>query len=228
MNDHDLFITLHNDYAKTTVGFFRGASCIATQSIPNKSTSKQLLTTIDSLLKKNHATIKNCTFFAVHQGPGPFTTLRVVVATINGLAFATKIPIVGVNGISTFVHEHQNQNSDYTIALLNAFCNDVYYAISDTKNNTIDTGCKTREDTLHCINQLPGKSITLIGNAILENRCEIEKTITKSITIPDPLPDFVSLEAIGQQAYKQWQSQENIYNQVMPLYLKRPAVYTNA
>ena len=44
-------------------------------------------------------TLGDVTLLAVGLGPGPFTGLRVGLATIEGLAFATGLPVVGVSGL---------------------------------------------------------------------------------------------------------------------------------
>jgi hypothetical protein len=49
--------------------------------------------------------------------PGPFTTLRLVIATMPGISFSTA-PLVGVDGLAT---PQMSTNQDYpvTVALLN-------------------------------------------------------------------------------------------------------------
>jgi tRNA threonylcarbamoyl adenosine modification protein YeaZ len=44
-------------------------------------------------------TLRDVTLLVVGLGPGPFTGLRVGLATIEGLAFATGLPVVGVSGL---------------------------------------------------------------------------------------------------------------------------------
>jgi len=44
-------------------------------------------------------TLDDVTLLAVGLGPGPFTGLRVGLATIEGLAFATGLPVVGVSAL---------------------------------------------------------------------------------------------------------------------------------
>jgi tRNA threonylcarbamoyladenosine biosynthesis protein TsaB len=44
-------------------------------------------------------TLRDLSLLAVGLGPGPFTGLRVGLATIEGLAFATGLPVVGVSGL---------------------------------------------------------------------------------------------------------------------------------
>ena len=52
-----------------------------------------------ALLAANHATLADVTLLAVGLGPGAFTGLRVGIATMQGLAVATGLPLVGVSGL---------------------------------------------------------------------------------------------------------------------------------
>lgn len=58
--------------------------------------SEKLLRTINSLLNSVHKTIKDVKGIAIVEGPGSFTSLRVGMATANGLSFALNIPVMGV------------------------------------------------------------------------------------------------------------------------------------
>ena len=61
-----------------------------------RSHSSLLMPTIDSCLKKARLRLPEIDAFAVSIGPGSFTGLRIGVATVKGLAFVSKKPIVAV------------------------------------------------------------------------------------------------------------------------------------
>jgi tRNA threonylcarbamoyladenosine biosynthesis protein TsaB len=58
--------------------------------------SERLMPEIDHLLRSSCLTINDIDAFAVSQGPGSFTGLRVGMATLKGLCFATRKPAIGV------------------------------------------------------------------------------------------------------------------------------------
>lgn len=58
--------------------------------------SRLILPTIDKALKKSGISIRRINYFAVGLGPGSFTGLRVGLATIKGLAFFLRQPIIGI------------------------------------------------------------------------------------------------------------------------------------
>ncbi len=58
--------------------------------------SASLMPTLDHLLKATNLHIKQVEGIALALGPGSFTGLRVGVATVKGLAYALRVPVVGV------------------------------------------------------------------------------------------------------------------------------------
>lgn len=58
--------------------------------------SRVLMPLIKRCCAKNHTPFQKLSGIGVVSGPGPFTSLRVGVATANALGFALDIPVVGV------------------------------------------------------------------------------------------------------------------------------------
>ncbi len=67
-------------------------------TVKNKLThSETLLPLLENALKQFGAEVKDVELFAVSAGPGSFTGVRIGAATVKGLAFAGKVPCVGVS-----------------------------------------------------------------------------------------------------------------------------------
>ena len=64
--------------------------------IKSKSKSDNLLVLIDKLLKKEKITANKLKKIFVVKGPGPFTAIRIAIATANTIAYGLKIPVIGV------------------------------------------------------------------------------------------------------------------------------------
>ena len=58
--------------------------------------SEKLLFTVDKILNESQVTINELDAIAVSIGPGSFTGLRIGLAAVKGLAFATNLPVVSV------------------------------------------------------------------------------------------------------------------------------------
>ena len=213
------FLALTNNYQQTWIAIFDRFHLIDSLIEDNKKISKNIFLNIDQLLKKNKLSLEDLSFYAANQGPGPFTTARSILTSLNGLACATKKLLVGINGIETFLDEQYDANCDYTIVLNNAFCNDVYYAILDRGEN-YEIGCVQFDIMIEIINTLPGNKIKLIGSIIEEKKIELGDRVKKFLVIPKQVPINASIESIGIKAYRQWLKKENITQELLPLYLK--------
>jgi tRNA threonylcarbamoyladenosine biosynthesis protein TsaB len=54
---------------------------------------------LQELLRRQGAALEDVDLFAVAAGPGSFTGLRIGIAAVQGLAFATRHPVVGVSAL---------------------------------------------------------------------------------------------------------------------------------
>src|SRR5512142_3343836 len=59
--------------------------------------SERLMPSVRRLLQESAVSIKDVHGIAFALGPGSFTGLRIGAATVKGLAYALKIPVVGVS-----------------------------------------------------------------------------------------------------------------------------------
>jgi len=209
------FIIFHTTYADICIGLYQGAHALETATIDKKNSSKSLLPTLDMLLSKHNRTLQHCAFIGAHIGPGPFTTVRVSIASVNGLAFATQLPLVGVNGLDALLNEHQNIPATL-VAILDAYCDDLYYAIQS--GTTREMGVAPFETI--CNNPLIRDAIqtTWIGNGVLLNKEKIETL--RNAQILEPLPEICSIDTIAQNALIAWQNKQHMVNQLLPLYMK--------
>jgi tRNA threonylcarbamoyladenosine biosynthesis protein TsaB len=82
-----------------SVAFHRDESTRARAGDPAQPHAVRLPGALTDLLGEAGATLADVQLLAVGLGPGAFTGLRVGLATMQGLAFATGIPIVGVSGL---------------------------------------------------------------------------------------------------------------------------------
>lgn len=70
----------------------------------SRTHAERLPAVIVALLEECRVPMSGVDLFAVASGPGSFTGLRIGIATIQGLAFATGRPAVGVSALEALVH----------------------------------------------------------------------------------------------------------------------------
>ncbi|KKQ33352.1 MAG: Glycoprotease family protein [candidate division TM6 bacterium GW2011_GWF2_37_49] len=131
------FLSIHGSYNGLDISLFSDQNLLENVSKIDLRASSGLIQAIDSLLTKHKLNFKDLNFIAVDKGPGAFTSLRVTLATVNGIAFDKKIPLIGISGLEALVEQAVAENLDLIIgeisiavALLNAYNNDVYFLIS--------------------------------------------------------------------------------------------------
>ena len=211
------YLAIQHTYNQVQMALCTGQSLRAPISLDKTIASRECIPALEKLLEDNKISLSDLDFIAVNQGPGPFTTLRVVISTVNGLAFARKIPLIGVNGLEAFAQEFSETPK---VILLNAFGGDVYYLVD--AHGIRSSGVAPINTILTDILQkIPHKPILFLGNGVSLHSTLISATFGDHAHIPNPLPETVSLATIAQQGFAQWNKQENISYQLQPLYYKQ-------
>jgi|GEM_PF-3069659 len=207
---HEVYLGIHTS---------SGAQAFRTES--SKKISRDFTAILEALLRETGLTLKDIDFIAVHQGPAPFTTLRATLASAQGLAYATGIKLVGVDGLRAFLQEqHDSVGGKVTIALLNAFAGDVYYGISWGEHT--DVWCVSIEDVLAQIQKI-SEPIRLIGNGVIFYYERI-RDVLPSVEILNPIPEMVTPDFLGKLACQKFMN-EGGESQILPIYLKGNSSY---
>ncbi len=221
--DSPTALIVHGGYSHVELALLRNESIVDTCIIHKHQASRDLLSMIDLVLDRNELALQDCDFIAAHQGPGPFTTLRVVLATVNGLSFATGVPLVGVDGLDAFIHEQKKLFSTrYLAIVLNAFCDDVYFGFYDKKEESLVKGCESITTFIERLRELSRQAlplITLVGNGLDLHKELLHCELGDSITVSEPYPALCSLSSVAALATKLW-FEKKTQKQLLPLYLK--------
>lgn len=96
--------------------------------------SQKLLPMISDTLNRCKIDVKEIDVFAVANGPGSFTGLRIGVSTINGLAQATKKPVVGVSSLQALA-QNIITSEKLIVPLIDARRNRVFTAIYSAQDD---------------------------------------------------------------------------------------------
>lgn len=173
-----------------------------------------IIPTFQKLLTNHQVTLDNITCIGVNTGPGPFNTLRAIIATANGIAFAKKIPLVGCNGLELLLQENLHENE---VAILDAFGTDIYYAIKSTEQQgyTSINKLMTMLNASHY-----NQSMNFIGNGSIKHAAYIQEHFTGTTVIDENIL-FASSQSLVNETYKKF-SQGLTEKEIFPLYFQSP------
>lgn len=208
------WLCIASDYQFMHVALCREKTIVEALSTDKADSNKQLLSLVTQLLKKYNLMIGDLLYIGVNVGPAPYTSLRIAIATANGLAYAASLPLVNIDGLLTMLQ----QNTEITpfIALLNAFNYDIFYGIK--MDTTILTGCEHIDQFLDRLDQLSITTPHLIGNgATLYYENIIKRFPYAQIS---PTPEYANIEWLIKSGWHSWQEKQEITDQLFPRYLK--------
>ena len=99
-------------------------------SPPGASHAEHLPGDLMTLLEREQVPLASIDVFAAATGPGSFTGMRVGIATMQGLAFATGRPLVGVSGLDALARMGRPADADACVATwVDAWRGEVYAAL---------------------------------------------------------------------------------------------------
>ena len=218
------FISLQGSYSRLELSFFIGSDCIDKIKEDNLRASSLLIPKINDLLQKNSLELKDIDFIAVDQGPGAFTSLRVVITIVNALSFAKGIPLIGVDGLDALYFQVFDKiDSKNIVVILNAYNNDVYFAFKKSEetfnvNDILEKGYKKIDLLISELKELyKDEPVIFVGNAYNQHKDLISKGLNDSFF---PL-EVASSEQIAKIALDRWYSNNKGFSyKLKPLYLK--------
>jgi tRNA threonylcarbamoyladenosine biosynthesis protein TsaB len=92
-----------------------------------KSHAQQILGMVEAVLAEAQTPLSSLDAIAASIGPGSFTGVRISVATAQGLAFGTNLPVVPVTTLEALGMHAMRNGADRALACLDARMNEVYW-----------------------------------------------------------------------------------------------------
>jgi len=221
---NNFFLSIQGSYSLLDISLFNNLNILKNIKEDNFKGSSLLIPIIQNLLQENNLNLENLNFIAVDQGPGAFTSLRVTISTVNGLSFASKVPLIGIDGLDALAEQaikeiKNSQKTELLVVLLNAYNDDVYYKINSDKIE-IQKGYKKIDLLLEEIkNIFENQKINFVGNAIDLHKDKILNAFGKNSYFIDI--QNVSSEQIALIALNKFEKDKNSLSfKLAPLYLK--------
>ena len=158
----------------------------------NRPLDLSLMPSIKKILKDADIALGQLDGFAIGLGPGSFTSLRVGLSTVKGLAFATGKPIIGVPSLDIIAMDVGEENVRICV-LCDAKRNLVYACLYEKEGSVLKRTSEYLLTDIHnMLKRLSGK-VVFTGDGIGLFKDEIKKV--KRIT-----PKFIKKKEMGPQA----------------------------
>ena len=171
--------------------------------------SETLMPLIKELLEKSNLTLKDINLLVSDIGPGSFTGIRIGVATCKAFSDSINITCVGISSLEFLAYNAKNNGIICsTIDCKNDNCYFALYELVDENYTVLEEPCaKTVTEVLDILNtKYSDKQINFVGDGIpsYSTNC------------------YLNVENLGIAGYKKFISNNNIGEDILPLYLKKP------
>lgn len=189
--------------------------------INNKLThSVTLMPVVSDLLRNSGITTEDIDLFAVANGPGSFTGLRIGISAVKGMAFAASKPCAAVSTLEAMAYNVAVCDG-IVCAAIDARCNQVYTATFLNDNGTVtrltEEECLKADELAARLSEYDGDIILVGDGAQLVKKAADEQGI-KTRLAPDPLR-FQTGYGVCLAAMN---AEQITPEQLMPMYLKLP------
>ena len=190
--------------------------------INNKLThSVTLMPVVSDLLRNSGITTEDIDLFAVANGPGSFTGLRIGISAVKGMAFAASKPCAAVSTLEAMAYNVAICDG-VVCASIDARCNQVYIALFRIEDGKVERlteeECLKTDEAARMLSEYDD-DIMLVGDGafIMKKATDNERMENVKIA-PDPLRYQtgygVCLAAVNAPQLSP--------EQLMPMYLKLP------
>lgn len=191
-----------------------------------RSHSELLLPMIRSLLSSVGLTEGDIDLFAVSVGPGSFTGVRIGVALMKGLAFATEKPCAAVSSLEALA-EVAAPLDGILCPVMDARRNQLYNALFRYENGVLrrlteDRAIGAEELAAELAARYGGEPCRLIGDGYEK----AEEALLRGGITPAPMPTLLRTQraaAVGRCGIRLWQAGEVVSDEnLRPIYLRLP------
>lgn len=123
-------LSLDTSTKKSSFSISDGAKFLATRTLTNdRVLSSKIIPAISDIFKKAGLSLWQIDAIAVGMGPGSFTSLRVGIATVKGLAHALQKPVIGIPSLDAAAMNVKQGQADQVCTFFDARRGLVYAAV---------------------------------------------------------------------------------------------------
>ena len=171
--------------------------------------SETLMPIIQQILENSNISLKDIDLLVCDIGPGSFTGLRIGIATIKAFADSLDIPTIGISSLELLAYNIKEEG--LICSTIDCRNNNCYFALYEYKNGSYkiieEPSAKSDDEVIDLLKSIyPNTKINYIGNGL-----ETKSTDFK-----------INVENLGIAGYKKFIHNNNLGEEILPLYLKKP------
>jgi len=188
-----------------------------------KTHSEKIMPMIDELLHDSETKISEIDLFAVANGPGSFTGVRIGVSTVKALAHATKKPIVGVSTLEGLAYNLFNVDGIIS-PIMDARRAQVYNGVYKWEQGILKEIIPPRALAIsECIEGFKDEEkVYFLGDGVEPYRAEIEEKMGKRAIFAPCTCNLQRASSIAVIAgIKAERGETEDYQSLMPFYLRK-------
>lgn len=215
-------LSVDSSSVSASVAITENGKILAESFINNGLTHSQtLMPMVEKTLSDAEISIKDIDLFAIANGPGSFTGVRIGIASVKGMADALNKKCVAVSTLEAIAEPLKNEDV-IACAVMDARCNQVYTAI-------FDGGKRLCEDKAVLIDELGkelknyDKKVVFIGDGSVLCYEKLKDVVT-NIDIADENIRYIHGSSVGFVAEEKIKNGEEPINsaKLVPFYLRLP------
>ncbi len=188
-----------------------------------KTHSQTLMLMIDGVLADCGSDISEIELFAVANGPGSFTGLRIGVSTLKGMAHAAKKPVVEVSTLEALAYNIYM--SDCVICpIMDARRSQVYNGVYEWQGGVLVALVEPRALAIEeCVADVKGygKRVIFLGDGVPVHKEYIKEALGDTALFAPPSCNSHRASSAAAIAYERQGSAKSCY-EVTPVYLRKP------
>lgn len=215
-------LSLDSSSVTASVAITENGKVLSESFINNGLTHSQtLMPMVEETLKDSGVSIKDIDLFAIANGPGSFTGVRIGIASVKGMADALGIKCLAVSTLEAIAEPLKNEDV-IACAVMDARCNQVYTA-------SFNLGNRLCEDKAVLIDELGeelkqyDKKIVFIGDGSVLCYEKLHEII-QNCEIADENIRYVHGSSVGFIAEEKIENHEEPIDSanLVPFYLRLP------
>ncbi len=217
-----IILSLDSTSVTASVAISENGVVLAENFINNGLTHSQtLMPMVEQTLKDSKKNIKDIDLFAITNGPGSFTGVRIGIASVKGMADAMNKKCIAVSTLETIAEPLKNEDS-IACAVMDARCNQVYTAIFENGNRLCEDKAVLIDELGEELKQY-SKKIIFIGDGAKICYEKLNENLS-NIEIADENIRYVHASSIGRLAEEKLANGENTTKSanLVPFYLRLP------